>query len=180
MSFRTTSNPGCLGPESDCLRGRPAVPGEMGPCRRACGVGQLSRAYQARVGGPAGSTSFPGGLAVVSEGLRCRPHFQAPLVSSHARGIDQISRGTRVRVRVPAGSISCPWQLGPGSEGRRCRPAVPWDCGQCARARRVDRLPWETRVRVQGPAWSTSSPGRLALVSKSPRSRPAVPRDTVP
>ena len=60
---RACGSTSCLGrvrPVSEGPRGRPEVPGDSCPGPRACRVDQLSRLYQARVGGPEVSTNSPG------------------------------------------------------------------------------------------------------------------------
>ena len=52
---------------------RPAVSGDSGMSSRSCSVEQLPRAPWARVQGPPVSTSCPGLLTLVSEGLQDRP-----------------------------------------------------------------------------------------------------------
>ena len=58
-------------PKGPC--GGPAVPSNLGVYPRPRGVDQISRATLARVRGPAGSTSSPGGLVHGSEIPWCQP-----------------------------------------------------------------------------------------------------------
>ena len=77
-----TSCPGRVGIGFKCPRGRPPFPGDAGSGPR-----------------PAGSSSYPGGLWPLSEGLRGRlyvPGETGPC--QKARGIDQLSRVTRTHV----------------------------------------------------------------------------------
>ncbi|RKM63494.1 hypothetical protein C0215_20090, partial [Clostridioides difficile] len=91
-----TSCPWGLGPVPEGAGGRPAVPGDSGPCRRARGVDQPSWASQARVRCLPGTTSGPGHLTPGSrDGV-----------------VDLRSRATRSSARGPAMSTKSPGRLG--------------------------------------------------------------------
>lgn len=161
------SSPGRLRPGSEGPRVRPAVPGLSGPCPRARGFEHLYRVICARVRSPAGSTSCPGGLALVSEGPRGLPAITA----------------TRALVRAPAGLINCPGCIGPVSECARCRPRsretrdlVRWsawstrhsgDSGPCLRLHGFNQHP-EPLWTVLGAAVLNSCPRELALGPRVP------------
>ena len=152
---------------SKSLRGRPAVPGDWGPGPITLGVDQLSRGTRVPVRGPAGSTSSPGGLALVSEGPRGLPAITA----------------TRALVRAPAGLINCPGCIGPVSECARCRPrsretrdlvrGSAWstrhsgDSGPCLRLHGFNQHP-EPLWTVLGAAVLNSCPRELALGPRVP------------
>ena len=112
----STSCPPRLGPRSEEPRGRPAVLGDMGPCQRACGVDQPSRASQARAQGPVMFTSTPRGFGLcprdrVSNSCRGR----LAQVSEGPRG-NQRSQATQSGARGPAVSTNSPGRFGFKSE----------------------------------------------------------------
>ena len=110
----SSKSPGRLGPVSDILQGRPAVPGDLGPGRTERGVEQASRATRANVREPTGSNSCPGRLGPIPEASRCRPDVPGDWrFGPKARGVDQLSWLTWVRLRGPAGSKGCPGGSGP-------------------------------------------------------------------
>ena len=167
---------------SECPWGPPAVPGDSVPCPRARRVDQISRATRACVRWPVVSSSSPGRLRPVNEGMRCLPV------------VDQCSRATHDRVRGPALSSSCPGRLALVSEVPLCRPAVREIRAQVLvpmgstdvtddscpgpRDRGFDPLCWTSRAWVRVLAVSTSCPGRLAPWSEAVRVRPEVPGDS--
>ena len=178
------------GPRSS---GRPAVPGDPGPCLRARGVDQMSQVTSARLRVPAGSTSCPGCLRPGSEGperstgcpegigpLPKGPCGQ-PAVPGHSRlgprgrGVDQLLRVTWAQDHGPAVSTSTPGRIALFSEGLWVRSPVPGNSGLGPRHLVVDELYQETRDLVGGPALSTSLPGRLRPMPEGPRCSPAVP-----
>ena len=184
-----------LPPRSECLGGPPAVQGNLGQCPRARVVHHLSRATQARVAGPTGSTIYPGrpgpgfqcprGLPPVLAGL--------PLLRWHAvstgipgklrsglrpRGVDQQARLTRAHVPGPSGSTRYPGRPGPGFQCPRARPAVLAALGLALKARGFDPLSRATRALFRGTAVSTSSPGHLANRCDIPRCGRAVLGDS--
>ena len=138
-------------------------------CPRASGIHQLSRATEARVRRPTGSTSCPGRLKTGSKVLRGRPALPGYLrLGPMARGVVQISgviapmpKGPRGRPDVP-GDL-CPVQSAPGL------PAVPCESGPGPRARGEDRQSRVTRARVPVPAVSPRCLGRLENSSEGPR-----------
>ena len=157
----STSCPARLGPFSEALKCRPAVPGDSGPDGRACSVDQPSWATQAHSRGPASSSNCPRQLGTVPEGPGAKelsratrtffpssPQGQPAVLSDsgpclRAHAVDQVSRATRVRARGLAVLNSCPGGLRPRSDSLRCQPSTPGDSGPGPRARRVDQLSWE-------------------------------------
>ena len=134
ISRQTPGRPG--GP-----RDRPAPPVDSGPGPRARGVDYLSRVTRAMVRVSAVSTSCPGPLGAVSEGLRFRPALPGELylglmtrgvTSTPGRlgplpegpwkvhGVNQLSRVTQDRAQRPTQSTKYSEQLGPGSDSPRC------------------------------------------------------------
>ena len=146
----------------------------------ARGVDQLSGATRARAQGPTVSNSFPGCLALGSEGPRGRP---AVLDDS---GLCPGTRDFDLRS----------WALWPERYGQQGRLAVPGDLGLGARAHRVDKMSRATQASARWPTVlnnspgrlrfgskghrSTSCPGRLGLVPDIQRGRPAVPGESGP
>ena len=148
-----------LGPRA---RGRPAVPGVLGPGPMSHRVYQVSRAIRVQVGGTAVLPSHPGSLGPGSEGPCVRQALPGKSRSGPmARGVDQLSGATRARVRGPTVSTRCSRPSGPGP-----------------RARRVHQGSRATRTRVRGPAGSTRSPGRVEHMPDAPRGQPDVPGDS--
>ena len=155
--------------------GRPAVPGDSGPCRRARGVDQPSWASQARARCRPGSTRGPGPLTP----------------GSRDGGVDLRSRATRSGARGPARSTkspgrlgswskvlrspSCPGRPGPLPEGPRGRPGLPGDSRPCPKPRGVNQMSRATSARLQVPAGSTRGPRCLGPGSEGLRGRQAVP-----
>ena len=182
-----------LGSRSDCLRGRPAVPGDSNQCPRARGVNHLSRVTQARVRLPAvspscpvrlgtwlralGSTSILGFLRPVPEGPRFRPAFRMTLDCDRGAAVSTAFPGDLCLVCGQTGSTSGPRRLRYRSEGLWSQKAAPGDSGPALRACGVDLLSRATCACVQGPVGSTSCPGPLVPGSEGPRGRPAVPGD---
>ena len=114
----STSCPPRHGPGSEEPRGRPAFLGDMGPCQRACGVDQPSRASQARARGPVMFTSTPGGFGLCPRAwLWNSCPGRLAQVSEGPRG-NQRSRATQSRARGPAVSTNSPGRFG-------CRSEVP-------------------------------------------------------
>ena len=144
---------------------------------------------------PAGSTSCPGHLVIVSECPGGRPALLGDSASCPTAGrVDQLSQVTKASVRGPALSSSCPGQHPLVSEVPRCPLAVreirarvsvpmgstavrdnscpdPRDCS-------FDPLCSTTPTWVRVLAVSTSLPGRLTSGSKGPRFQPQVPGDS--
>ena len=115
-----------IGPRSDGLRSRPAVPEDLHPAPIDRGFDKLYRATWARVRWHAGSTRFPGGLAQCSDGLQDQPAVPGHLGQCpRTRDVDQLSRVTRTQVRGPTVLTSCPGRLGLWSEEPRGQPALP-------------------------------------------------------
>ena len=160
----STSFPGRLGPGSDFPRGRPAIPGDSGPCPRARGFDQLSRVTRALFGGTVVQPVVPGDSG------------PCPM----SRIIDQASWATQAHARALTGLTSCPVRFGPRSVGRRGQPADSCDSGPCPRPCGVKQKSWVTPARVRGPAVSTNRPGTLALGSEGPQRLPAFPGDWGP
>ena len=150
-SAGSTITPGGHCPMPEDQWSRPAVPGYLGPGRRARRVDQNSRATQALARGPVVSTISPRGLGFGSKSpwftssprrLGPVPVFPQgqPAVSGDSgpgpktRGVDQLSRATCTWVRWPLGSTSSPGLLGPGFDGLRFRPAIPGASGTGPRA----------------------------------------------
>ena len=147
---------------SEVLQGRPAVPGDSGPCPKSCSVDQISRANHARVQGPRDRSDIPGDLAPCQ---RCR-------------GVDQLSWMTRACVRVlkvstscpgllqyslrARGVTSCPGRLGPVSEVPHGRPPLPGDSGPCPKSRRVYKISRANQAIVQGLWGRSHVPGDFA------------------
>ena len=95
-------DPGQLGPGSEVLRCRPALPSVSGPCPWSCGVDRRSRMTQ------------PG-----SDGQRGRP--DVPVNTRwclRAHGFDQLSRATCARAQGPVGSTRYPGRLPPSPRFR--------------------------------------------------------------
>ena len=138
-----TRFPWCFGPESEGPRGRPAIPGDSGPCPRSRDVDQHSWATLARVRGTVGSTRCPGQLGLLSEVPRGPPALPGDWHSGpRARGIDQLSQSS-----------------GPCSEGPRGRPALPGDSHSSPRAHGVHQHFRATRALVDGPQCRPPLPG---------------------
>ena len=125
-----------------CLRCRPAVLGDSGPCLRSQGStrypGRPGAGFQCprvrpAVWGASGPCPWARGVdqlpreTVVPGARPDVPGEQGP--GSSACGVDQLSRVTRARIRGPAGSTRCLGRLELGSEGPPDRPALPADSG---------------------------------------------------
>ena len=173
-----------LGPRA---RGRPAVPGVLGPGPMSHRVYQVSRAIRVQVGGTAVLPSHPGSLGPGSEGPCVRQALPGKSRSGPmARGVDQISRASRAHARCPAGSTRRPRRLRPGSEGPRCHTALlghsrfgPTDRGVdqltratlalCPKALGVARLSRASPACARGTVVWTTSPRRLKFGSEVPQ-----------
>ena len=153
---------------------RAAVPGNSGPCPRACDVDLLSWATRAGVRGPVGLTSCPGLLRLLSQIQRGPPALPGDSSSvPKSRGVNQHPRATRARVRWPAESTICPrllWlmcgasgveytpgelRLMSGCDSQWFQQALLGDSGQCPWARAEEQLSRATRAHVRGPVMST-------------------------
>ena len=137
----STSCPGRRRLGSECLRGRPAVPGHscFGP-RATVSTwfsGRLGPCPRARV-----SNSCPGRRALLSAGPWGQPAVPA----------------TRACVREPAGLTTCSGRLRPVPEGPQCRPTLP-GISVSGPGSRVDQLSRANRARVRVPAGSTRRQG---------------------
>ena len=114
----------------DCLWGRPAVQGDSRFGLIVRRVDQLSRANRTRVRGPVVSTSSPGLIALLSDGLRGQPDVPGDLGSGpKCRGVHQLSRTTQ-----------------PGSEGLCGRPVFPGTSGPDLTYHAVDQSPRATQA----------------------------------
>ena len=151
---------------------------------------QVSRVTRAWVQKPTESTSSPGRLALLSDGLRCRPALLGDSRSgAWFCGVDQRSRATRARLQSPTESTRCPGRFVLVLQVSQARPDVPGELGPGSICRSVDQLSWVTRSRVRRPTvltntpgftrarlrWpssSTSCPGRLGPGSDGSRGRP--------
>ena len=155
--------------------GRPAVPGDSGPCRRARGVDQPSWASQARARCLPGSTSGPGHLT---------PGSRDGVVDLRSRATRSSARGPAMSTKSPGRlgswskvlrSTSCPGRPGPMPGGPRGRPGLPGDSRPCPKPRGVNQMSRATSARLQVPAGSTSGPRWLGPGSEGLRGRQAVP-----
>lgn len=161
-------------------RGRPDVPGFLGPVPKACGVDQLLWVTRACVPGCTGSAKYPGRHGLGSEFLRGRPAVQEISHPGPRGGSVEPNLGsTRALFRVPAESTHCPSNSGLdlrasgvehlsratrlGSDGPQVRPSFP-----------------VIHARLCGPGVSTSCPGRLGPVTEGWRGGPSLPGDSGP
>ena len=187
----SSKSPGRLGPVSDILQGRPAVPGDLGPGRTERGVEQASRATRANVREPTGSNSCPGRLGPIPEASRCRPDVPGDWrFGPKARGVDQLSWLTWVRLRGPAGSKGCPGGSGPflkahgvdqfslgfalWSDCPQGGPALLGDSHSCPRFHEVAPMFWQLGSGCEGlqgrpgvPGDSGPCPGPCGVIQMS-------------
>ena len=85
---------------------------QLGPVTEAPQVNQMSRATLARLHEPAGWTSCPGPLVLVSQGPRGRPSVPGDWsLGPKALRVDQLSQATQARIRVPSWWTSFPGPL---------------------------------------------------------------------